>query len=110
IDARDPDMSEAVLECLASESHRTVVPALFETGMKVKYAQDDEAAQMFDLIRASAVFDFGRVFNESMNGLTYALFRNAVIGKKDNWMSIYASNEKALTTALEKVVTALVVE
>ncbi len=110
IDARDPDMSAAVLECLASESHRTVVPALFETGMKVKYAQDDEAAQMFDLIRSSAVFDFGRVFNESMNGMTYSLFRSAVSGAKENWMSIYASNEKALTAALEKVVTALVGE
>ena len=110
LDARDPDMSAAVLECLASESHRTVVPALFETGMKVKYAQDDESAQMFDLIRSSAVFDFGRVFNESMNGMTYALFRSAVTGGKENWMSIYASNEKALNNALDKVVTALVGE
>ena len=110
VDARDPDMSSAVLECLASESYRTVVPALFETGLKVKYAQDDEAAQMFDLIRASAVFDFGRVFNESMNGMTYALFRSAVSEGKENWMSIYASNENALNTALEKVVAALVDE
>ena len=110
VDARDPDMSSAVLECLASESYRTVVPALFETGLKVKYAQDDEAAQMFDLIRASAVFDFGRVFNESMNGMTYALFRSAVSEGKENWMSIYASNENALNTALEKVVAALIDE
>jgi len=110
VDARDPDMSSAVLECLASESHRTVVPALFETGLKVKYAQDDEAAQMFDLIRASVVFDFGRVFNESMNGMTYALFRSAVSEGKDNWMFIYASSEKALNTALEKVVTSLIGE
>ena len=110
VDARDPDMSSAVMECLASESYRTVTPALFETGLKVKYAQDDEAAQMFDLIRSSVVFDFGRVFNESMNGMTYSLFRSAVIGYKDNWMSIYASSEKSLDSALDKVVTALVGE
>jgi len=61
-------------------------------------------------IRASAVFDFGHVFNESMNGMTYAMFRSAVSEGKDNWMSIYASNEKALNTALEKVVTSLVGE
>ena len=110
VDAKDPAMSAALLECLASESYRTVTPALFETGMKVKYATDNETAQMFDIIRETIVFDFGRVFTNSMSGMTYALFRDAVATKKNNWISIYEKNEKKLTAALEKVVNALTSE
>lgn len=109
-DAKDPAMSAALLECLASESYRTVTPALFETGMKVKYATDNETAQMFDIIRSSVVFDFGRVFTYSMSGMTYGLFRDAVATKKNNWISIYEKNEKKLTAALEKVVNDLTSE
>lgn len=109
-DAKDPAMSAALMECLASESYRTVTPALFETGMKVKYATDNESAQMFDIIRETIVFDFGRVFTNSMNSMTFSLFRDAVASKKDNWISIYEKNEKKLTAALEKVVNALTSE
>lgn len=109
-DAKDPAMSSALMECLASESYRTVTPALFETGMKVKYATDNESAQMFDIIRETIVFDFGRVFTNSMSALTYSLFRDAVSAGKDNWVSIYEKNEKKLIASLEKVTTALVSE
>ncbi len=110
VDAKDPDMSAAVMECIASESYRTVSPALFETGFKAKYAQDDEAAQMFDLIRSTVVFDFGRVFNDSMNSMTYSIFRSAVADGKTDWISTYAGKEKALHTALENVVSSLIGE
>ncbi len=109
-DAKDPAMSAALMECLASESYRTVTPALFETGMKVKYATDNESAQMFDIIRETIVFDFGRVFTNSMNSMTFSLFRDALSSKKDNWISIYEKNENKLTAALDKVVASLTSE
>lgn len=65
---------------------------------------------MFDIIRETIVFDFGRVFTNSMNSMTFSLFRDAVASKKDNWISIYEKNEKKLTAALEKVVNALTSE
>ncbi len=107
IDAKDPDMSAAVMECLASESYRQVSPALFETGFKVKYATDNESAAMFDLIRESVVFDFGRIFNDSLGSRTYSLFRSAVAGGDTNWSSTYNANEKSLSKMLSKVVEAL---
>lgn len=110
VDAGDPDMSSAVMEALASESYRTVSPALFETAFKAKYAQDDKTAQMFDIIRSSAVFDFGRVFNDSMQSMTYSLFRSAVADSNTNWVSTYQAKEKSLDAALEKVVNALIGE
>lgn len=107
VDAADANMSAAVLEALGSEGYRTVSPALFETAFKAKYAQDDKTAQMFDIIRSSVVFDFGRVFNDSMQSMTYSIFRNAVNGGNTNWISTYQSNEKPLISKLNEVVTAL---
>lgn len=104
IDVKAPDMSAAVLECLASEGYRQVSPALFETGFKVKYATDNESAAMFDIIRSSIVFDFGRIFNDSMSSLTWSLFRSSVVDKDTNWASKYKSNKKVLEKSLQAVV------
>ena len=59
IDAPDPQQSGIVLEALASESYRTVSPALFETALKVKYASDEDMSEMYDIIRRNNVFDIG---------------------------------------------------
>lgn len=107
VDAKDYSMSSAVLECLASESYRKVSPALFETALKVKYANDDDASEMYDIIRSSNVFDFGRIFNDSMNSMTYSLYRSALANQNKNWISTYKSNETAMIKSLERVVTAL---
>ena len=110
VDAKDPSMSAALLECLASESYRTVSPALFEVALKVKYASDSDVSAMYDIIRTSNVFDIGRIFNDSMNGKTYSMFRSSLIDNKDGWISTYEKNAKALTKQLENVVEALIEE
>ncbi len=110
IDAKTPEMSAAVLECLASESYRTVSPALFEVALKVKYSSDEDSAVVYDIIRESNCFDFGRIFNDSMDAMTFNLFRNAVSNRSTDWMSIYAKSEKSLTKKLQKVVEALIAE
>lgn len=110
VDAKDPSMSAAILECLASESYRTVSPALFEVALKVKYAGDDDASEMYDIIRSSNVFDFGRIFNDSLNGDTYYLFRNSLANGKDNWISTYEKSSKALNKRLDKLITNLTEE
>ena len=110
IDAPDPDMSAAVLEAMASESYRTVSPALFENAFKVKYAQDEQSSLMYDLIRSTVSFDFGRVFNNDLNGLTYSLFRSAVVSGNTNWASVMKSNEKVLNKQIDKLTKALLGE
>ena len=107
IDAKNPEMSAAVMECLASESYRTVSPALFETAMKVKYMNDPDASEMFDIIRSSVVFDFGRIFNDNMSSMTYSLFRESVTKGDSNWISKYEKNKKSLEKALTKIIDAL---
>ena len=97
-------MSAAVLECLASESYRTVSPALFETALKVKYASDSDVSEMYDLIRASNCFDFGRIFNDSLNGMTYTMFRDALFKGKTEWISQYEKKSKVLNKMFDKLI------
>ena len=110
VDAKDPDMSAAVMECLASESYRTVSPALFEIALKVKFSQDMESAEMYDIIRSSATFDFGRIFCTNLDSLTFSMFRDSVNSGNTNWMSTFQGKKKTLETKLAAVVDALVAE
>ncbi len=103
LDARDPDMSSAVMECLASESYKRVVPALFEVALKVKYSMDTEDAKMYDILRSGVVFDLGRIFNDSLGAETYSLFRNALLENTNTWASTCAKRVPALDKKLEKL-------
>ena len=102
IDARDPDMSSAVMEAMAYEGWKTVTPAVFETAMKYKYTHDEDSIRMLDIIRGSISFDFGRVFNSMLSSVTYTMFRGVVNGT-GNWASTLASNLKVLNKQLDKL-------
>ncbi len=110
MDAKNPEMSAAVMEAMASESYRTVSPALFENAFKVKYAQDAQSSLMYDLIRSTVSFDFGRVFNNDLNSMTYSLFRNAIVQQNTNWASTIKSNEKALGKMIDRLTQSLLGE
>lgn len=103
LDAKDSDMSSAVLEALASESSKLITPAVFEVALKVKYSSDDKMAQMYDIIRASMTYDFGRVFTDNLDSLTYSMFRDSVVGENTNWASTYAKKEKTLQSKMDKL-------
>lgn len=103
LDAKDSDMSSAVLEALASESSKLITPAVFEVALKVKYSSDDKMAKMYDIIRASMTYDFGRVFTDNLDSLTYSMFRDSVVGENTNWASTYAKKEKTLQSKMDKL-------
>lgn len=103
LDAKNSDMSSAVLEALASESSKSITPAVFEVALKVKYSSDDKMAQMYDIIRASMTYDFGRVFTDNLDSLPYSMFRDSVVGENTNWASTYAKKEKTLQSKMDKL-------
>ena len=103
IDDAGAERAGAVMECLASAGYKLVSPALFETALKVKYAADPDTAEMYDIIRAGASFDIGRVFTDSFGGKTYSLFRNAVKNNTTDWASTFESNKSSLETTLTQL-------
>lgn len=103
-DAKDPDISSAVIEALASEGYYRVAPAFFETALKVKYSSDDDSARMYDIIKGSVMYDFGRVY--SMAGLDGipGLMRSMVANDNTNWASEVASKKAVLEEKLAALV------
>lgn len=104
LDAADADMSSAIMEALAIEGYYELAPAFFETALKVKYSSDNDSARMYDIIRSSVTYDFGRVF--SMGGLNSipGKIRSMVSGNDTNWASAYAANIDTLETKLAELV------
>jgi hypothetical protein len=102
-DASDGDMSGAVLECLASEGYRTITPALFETTMKIKYAFDDTASQMYDIVRQSTVYDLGRIFSPQLGSAFINQYRSAVSSNSGTWASASKVTVKTVGKSLEKL-------
>lgn len=102
IDAKDPDMSSAVMEALAFEGYKTVTPALFETAMKVKYTSDTDSVRMLDIVRDSLNFDLGRLFNSKLDSMTFSLFRDAVSGNRE-WTSLITKNMSKLEKKFDKL-------
>ena len=99
-DCQTPDISGAVLECWASESYRTVTPALYELSFKYKYSQDDVSAKMFDIARSTVVLDLARIFSNSLGA--YKSWQKAIVGDA-GWASTVKSNEKPWNNQLDKL-------
>ena len=103
IDAKNPEMSAAVLEALAAQSYRTVTPAYFDVALKNRYSRDQETAEMMDLIQASALINFEQLYNESI-GNPWFVLRQLMTSKSNTYASYWATNSKVIRKLLEKAV------
>ena len=88
----------AVLECMASEGYRQVTPALFETTMKVKYAEDEKTSEIYDMIKTNIDFDPARIYVKEFGSDLASLFKNCVIQNSTAW----ASRTKAVMNVATK--------
>lgn len=94
----DIEMAGAVMEALSSSNYQTVVPAYFETALKVKYAHDDDTARMYDLIRETMILDFGYIYGNAIGSPEGVFFDS--FKKENSLASNVASKQKSLDTAL----------
>lgn len=83
------EKASALAECLSSEGHRQVTPVVFERAYKVKYNNDDSERQtmIFDMLRANAVFDLGKIFAESFSGFSNGVIGDFIWNNKSNFAS-----------------------
>ncbi len=99
VSATDPERSAAVLEAMNDESCRTVIPAYYETALKVKYVRDDESVQVLDMVREGITMQFVDIFSTVFSGYS-EIFRTVVAGNKGTWVSEAAGIK---TAAIEKL-------
>lgn len=96
----DTEMTGACLEALSSETYRYVIPAWYETALKIKYTRDNMSAMMIDLIHDSMTTNFIYVYNYALNNIGL-LYRDLVTNKKTDYASKVAKSEKQATRKLE---------
>lgn len=102
----DAEMCAAILECLASEAYRQVAPVYFETALKIKYASDSQAGQVYDIIRAGMTFDFGYIYGNNMDPVPFTSLRKCITGGT-SWATTWQSMESVVTQQLADIVEAL---
>ena len=101
--SKNIDAVSATMEALCEENHYTVSPVYFETALKVKYSRDDESAKMFDLIRESATFDFGRLYGGAA-GVSLSIDIKGAVRNDTSWASTYASKKDAAKAAIDSFI------
>ena len=89
------DGISATLEMLAADSYRLVTPEVFESAMKVKYASDNKASAMYDILRENVRFDLGRLYSSQI-GDVYKTMRTQVFNNSKTFASQYKTVSKVI--------------
>lgn len=101
IDDRRQEMG-ALLEALASESYRTVVPAYYEVTLKDKYCNDPESQQMLDLIIDSFFIDAGVLYTKQLDSI-HQKMRTFIGSNLSNVASAMRTIDRVVPARLEKL-------
>ena len=90
------DATTAAIESLCAEAYRKVVPAWYDTALKIKYLESEIDAQMVDVIYDSIASSFIMMADKEMG--IGSIFTNAVYGSGNDgaFSSYYAKMEKSL--------------
>ena len=103
----DMDFISTVLEVMAREAGRTIIPAYYEEALKIKYVNGSEDAAMIDLIHDSITSPFALAYNNILGGMLLAnCFLTPLGSQKTDFASAYASAEKAGNQKLDELVAA----
>lgn len=85
-----PDDCGLIMEALAAESYKTVIPAYYDVSLKVKNTRDDESGEMLDIIRDNLWMNFGYSYSLSTGSVGNYL-RELIEKKSSNFASVYES-------------------
>ena len=61
ITLQNTERTSIIVEALAAEGYRTIIPAYYETSLKTKHARDNESLEMLDYIRDGILCDYGSI-------------------------------------------------
>lgn len=98
----DMDAVCAVLEAMSYENYVNVMPAFYETALKVKYQSDSIAADMIDLIRAGATTDIVYVYSYALNNI--GTLSRTLISSRQNFASLWTQQQSAAEARLQDLI------
>jgi hypothetical protein len=101
ITVTDTDFVSAIMEALACESYKTVIPVLYDKVLKIKNTRDEDSEKMLDMIRSKRITDLGEVyFWDDIE----SVYENMYAGKSNDFASKTASIEKKVNKVLDKAI------
>ncbi len=104
--AEDREMSGTIIEAFAASDYNDIAPWYFEKKLKLRYSNSDEGTQVFDIIRQSVTYDFGRISAETL-GILETPFRSCFAnGYKDVYVSMLTSQVPVAELYLEELLKA----
>ena len=102
ITAPNLEMTGIILEDLAYESSKTVIPAYMDICFNNKYLRDKESVDMLKLCMDSRVYDFSILYTAWGPWFTY--FYNLTAASNVNLASEYEKNAEATRVSIEQTV------
>jgi hypothetical protein len=82
--------ASVILEAMACESLKEVIPAYYDVVLSVRAARDEESSEMLDIIFASRIFDLG-------DGLWFGDIRNGALAP------MFKANNRDIVSRLERL-------
>ncbi len=99
----DKQLTARALQALGYYGYTYTTPALFEVTFKGKYAKDDYAIELFDIIRSGITFEIGRTFDRYTSTMLPNQISGAIASGKP-WGSAYSAQRRNLdSTRLENL-------
>ncbi|MBQ9779756.1 MAG: hypothetical protein IJW00_02310 [Clostridia bacterium] len=92
----------AVLECMASEGHKLVRPAYYESALRYKYMKDPESWEMMDIIIDNIYIDAGIIYTNALQSF-HDQFRQIMTSKQNTVSSSYRAKARSAERALGKM-------
>ncbi|MBE6612866.1 MAG: ABC transporter substrate-binding protein, partial [Ruminococcaceae bacterium] len=96
----DQEFTSIITEALSAKGEEHVIPAYIETNIKVKFANDERAHDIYDLILDGSIIDFGAIYDS--DGI-YLLFRDLMKKKSTDFMSSFDAKKAATIDKLDKI-------
>ena len=91
-----------LLEALAYDTNKSIIPEYKEVLLKTKYARDNESEDMIDIMANSVSFEFG--LNAWQGEVANPLVQKIFVSRKGDVASTLAAMQKSVDTQIEKLV------
>lgn len=85
-----------LLEALAAESSKTLIPAFYDLTLKTKLSRDEESREMLDILFDGRILDIGATYN-------FGELLGTLTSYKPELVSMYEKREAAALKAIEKL-------
>ena len=97
----DLERTGIIVEALAAESSRTVIPAYIDVALGMKYTRDEESLPMVKLILESRVYDMANFYNWANIMET---LQQRMVANDPGIAAIYEKNRDKLQAAIDKAI------